>query len=107
SPPEELTQSVPLDVTAAQHGDGRSSWFEFLFEQRRDRNRAARLDNELESVEQHSHYWNQRVVVNRDDVIQIPLMVRERHASHFNREQPVRESRGMLQRYRLSCGTRA
>src|SRR6185436_7810250 len=106
SPPEELTQSVPLDVTATQHGDGRSSWYELSLEQRRDGDRAAWLDDELHPVEQYAHRVRQRVIVHGDDVVEKTLMVRERDVSDLDGEKAVSQSRRVLQRHRFAGGAR-
>src|SRR5512133_734257 len=107
SPPEKLTKSGPLDVTANQHGDGRSSWYELLFEQRRDRDRAARLDAELHSVEQHPHGAHERVVVDRDDVVEVLLVVGERHVADLHSKQSVSQTAGVVERDGLSRGARS
>src|SRR5438105_1338409 len=96
SPAEELTKSVPLDVTATQHGDGRSSWYELALEQGGHGDRAAWLDDELHSVQQQPHGVPQRVVVDGDDVVQILLMVCKRHMSDLNSEKPIGESTAVL-----------
>src|SRR5215217_6905048 len=92
SPSEKLTKSGPLDVTATQHGDGRSSWYELPLEQGRDRDRAAWLDDELHSVQQESHGADQRLVIDGDDVVEVLLMVREGHASDLHGQQAVSEA---------------
>src|SRR5437868_14792079 len=102
SPPEELTQSVPLDVTATQHGDGRSSWYELSLEQGSHGDRTTRLDDELHSVQQHTHRFRQRFVVHGDDIVEIALVMRERDVSDLDGEKTISESRGVLQRNRLT-----
>src|SRR5262249_57241278 len=54
--PQELTQSFPLDVAAAQDGDRRAAAARpnFSLEQRGHRDRAARFDDELHPVDQES-----------------------------------------------------
>src|SRR4051812_48405230 len=55
SPAEYCTKSVPLDVAAAQHRDGRASWYDLLLQQCRHGDRAARLDDQLHAVQEQAH----------------------------------------------------
>src|SRR5262245_45257329 len=51
---EKPTQTVPLDVAAAQDRDGRSRGLDLPLEERRDGDRAARLHDQLHSIEQQT-----------------------------------------------------
>ena len=60
--------------------------------QRRDRDRAARLDDELHAVEQQAHRAHERVVVDEHDVVDVLLVVREREVADLDGEQSVGEA---------------
>src|SRR5215510_12623449 len=74
---EEPTQPFPLDIAAAQDRDGWTHRRDLPLEERRDRDRAARLHNELHSIEQETHRALERRVVDQYDVVDESLMMRE------------------------------
>src|SRR5215467_12500124 len=87
--PEELTQSFPLDVAAAQNGDRRTAAarLNLALEQRGHGDRATRFDDQLQAIDQQSHRAAQRRVVHRDDVVEETLMMRVGQRAYLNGKQ--------------------
>src|SRR5579872_2363270 len=90
SPAEEFTKSIPLNVPAAQHGDGWTAGCELAVEQRGNRDGTARFDHQFHAIEQQSHRASERGVVDCHDVVEVALMVREWEMSDLDRQQAVR-----------------
>src|SRR5262245_39530934 len=102
---EEPTQPFPLDVAATQDRDGRTRRRDLPLEERCDRDRTARLHDELHSVEQQTHRALERRVVDENDVVDESLMVRERDRSDLDGQETVRETARVLELDRTPCGT--
>src|SRR4051812_40633362 len=68
---EQCLESVPLDVSTAQHRDRRSARHDNAFEQRGDSDRAAWLRNELEPVHKVTNRANRRAIGDGDDFVDV------------------------------------
>src|SRR6185312_10396439 len=86
---KELTESIPLDVAAAQYGDRRAARRECSREHGRDRDCAARLDDELHPVEEETHGAAQRRALDQHHVIEVALVMCEGHMSDLDGKQAV------------------
>src|SRR3954465_1087562 len=95
---KKVTKPRPLDVATAHDGNHRSiTRIYFPLEQRSDRNSATRLHYQLHSIEQQPHRTAQRRVVDENDIVDVALMVRERHRSDFDRQQTVGQPAGAIE----------
>src|SRR6185312_3864774 len=101
---KELTESIPLDVAAAQYGDRRAARRECSREHGRDRDCAARLDDELHAVEEETHGAAERRVLDQHHVVEIALVMREGHVSDLDGEQAVGDAAALLELDRFSSG---
>src|SRR5262245_27511955 len=104
---EVAPESFPLDVATTENGNGGPCRLALALEQRRDGNRAARLDHELQAIEQQTHRTLERGVVHEHHVVDVALMMRERHRSDLNAEKTVGETTGVVELTRAARCARA
>src|SRR5687768_2871924 len=91
------TQSIPLNVPAAEDHDGRTLERHQTLHHRSGSDGATWLGDELPAIQQQSHGPTHGIVLHENDVVDEALMVLEREVSDFHGHEAVGDAAGLLE----------